>query len=104
MEKIELCISQGCCEDQMKKSVEKVSARCSPRRMGALSIFIKAQTLLLLNLVTTEDSVWENDNIILFYSKSVIHLLVPGVFFSDQKCIQRLGLSDLKIVKKTDRG
>lgn len=72
--------------------------------MGAPSIFIKAQTLLLLNLVTTGDSVWENDNIILFYSKSLIHFLVPRVFFLDQNGIQRLGLSDLKIVKKIDRG
>lgn len=50
----------------------------------------EAQTLLLLRLITTEDSDQENDS--------------TRDFLLDQNSIWRLGLTDLKIVKKTVRG
>lgn len=70
-------------------SLEKAFAKCSPGWMDVLFMF-EAQSLLLLRLITTEDPDQENDS--------------TRDFLLDQNSIWRLGLADLKIVKKTVRG
>lgn len=74
---------------RIEDSLEKVFAKCSPGWMDVLFTF-EAQTLLLLRLITTEDSDQENDS--------------TRDFLLDQSSIWRLGLADLKIFKKTVRG